>query len=70
LKKHIYFIFIYSIAITGCSNKELYKNLQSHDKNRCINKSTSNVQYAECMKQPYKPYEEYEKERKDLIEEK
>ncbi len=59
-----------SIAISGCGNNQLLNNVQIYEKNRCLNQSTSDAQYADCMKRPNKTYQEYQKERNELIEDK
>jgi len=70
LKKRIFYIFTCSIIITACSNKQLYLNGQRNQQNDCINNSVSDSQYMECLDKPKKSYEQYEKDRKKLIENK
>ncbi len=50
----------------GCSNKEIYDNIQINNRNECNKMPPS--QYKSCIEQTSKPYREYEKEHKELIE--
>ena len=50
MKKNIFIIFICSLAMTGCSNHQQYKNDESNNNNYCISNTTSHAQYADCMK--------------------
>lgn len=68
LKKQIYFIIGFSLVMTSCSSEQLYQSGQIYNKNDCIAKSTSDAQYADCKNVPSHSYDEYEKERKELLE--
>ncbi len=55
------------LGLTGCSNKAVYDNIRLYEKNECL-KAPPPTQ-LECMDKASKSYEEYERERKALLEE-
>lgn len=58
-------ILIFLIIIVGCSNRGTYEGIQAGNRLECSKLPPS--QYDECMKNANKPYEEYERERKEAI---
>ncbi len=63
---NIAFIILLLTTVSGCSNKELYQSMQpKHDVHECRNLPPH--QYDECMKHETKSYEEYKKEREEVI---
>ena len=57
------------ISFSGCTNKELYESIQpKYDKNEC--RKLPPHQYEECIKTESKSYEDYQKEREDIINKK
>jgi len=58
---------MFLIILTACSSKELYQVGQDYQKSECINKAQTAEQHAECSKVKNKTYEEYEKERKVMV---
>ncbi|WP_157829160.1 hypothetical protein [Colwellia sp. 75C3] len=54
------------ISFSGCSNKELYESIQpKHNDNEC--RKLPAHEYDECIKHETKSYEEYKKEREEVI---
>ena len=47
--------------VAGCSNKDLYENIQANNQFACENVATS--QYDECMNRSSMSYAEYEAKR-------
>ena len=47
--------------VAGCSNKDLYENIQANNQFSCENVAPS--QYDECMDRSSMSYEEYEAKR-------
>ena len=62
----ILLIFFFSIILAGCSNKQLYRAGQNYQKSKCV-EATSGQQYNDCLNMHEKTYEEYNKERKSII---
>lgn len=58
---------LFATTITACSSKELYQVGQGYQKSDCINKAQTAEQHAKCTKANDKSYEEYEKERKAVV---
>ena len=57
-------LFMFSIA--ACSNKEIYDNLRLEQRNQCVKEPQRT--YFECIERTNKSYEEYERERKGILE--
>jgi hypothetical protein len=55
------------ILVAGCSNKAVYDNLQHNQRLRCEQLPLS--EYERCMRNTDKSFEEYERERKEYLEE-
>ncbi|SNY49559.1 hypothetical protein SAMN06297280_1461 [Arsukibacterium tuosuense] len=50
------------VAVSGCSNKAIYQNLQLNKKQEC--RRLPVTEYDECMRGMEQSYEEYERQRK------
>lgn len=61
----IYLLLIFTIFVGACSNKAVYENIQSNNRNDCAKLPQS--QYDECLERTSKPYEEYERERQEVL---
>jgi hypothetical protein len=64
-------IFIIS-SLYACSahnNKKTYENIQAYKKYKC-NLKTNTFEYEECIERVPENYDEYERKRKILIEDK
>ena len=55
-----------TLALAACSNRQVYDAIQDNQRLECAKLQGS--QYEECMKQVSQPYDEYRREREDLIE--
>ncbi|MBU3021298.1 hypothetical protein KO518_05645 [Aestuariibacter sp. A3R04] len=53
-------------STTGCSNKAIYDNIRLYQRNECLKEPPPG--YYECIEGTKKTYEEYERERKALLE--
>lgn len=53
-------------VVAGCSNQQVYENIQQNNKNACTKLPPS--QYEECIEKNEKSFEEYERDRKAAIE--
>ena len=57
------------IAITGCSNKQLYDSFKpKYDDQYC--REQTEMDFETCRIQQTKDYEEYERERQELLKKK
>lgn len=54
--------------VPACSHQQVYDAVQQNRQLEC--QKLPGTQYEECMKQFSEPYEEYERERQELLEEK
>jgi len=61
----ILLLFLFIIFVAGCSNRAVYENLQFNKRTECIKLPHS--QYDECMEGMNKSYDEYKRERDELI---
>ncbi|WP_242634364.1 hypothetical protein [Marinobacter salicampi] len=52
-------------VLAGCSSKAVYDNVQLNNRTDC--NRVPPPQYEECIERTDKSYEEYERERKELI---
>jgi len=50
-------------GVAGCSNKNIYDNIQLNNRNDCAKLPSS--QYDKCIESASKSYDEYERERKE-----
>lgn len=62
--KYIYVFLI--LSIVGCSNKGTYEGMQASNRLECS--KLPPTQYEECMQNANKTFEEYERERRELLE--
>lgn len=58
--------FIVCFCLTGCSTRGFYEGIQAGNRIECSRLPPS--QYEECVQGTGKPYEEYERERKETLE--
>lgn len=56
---------IISMCLFGCSNKQTYEAIQHSDKNDCQKRPPSQVE--ECLRQTNVSYDEYERNRQDIL---
>lgn len=66
MNKFLY-IAVFFLILTGCSNKQLYQVGQDYQKSECLQKAASGEEHNECLNTDKKSYEEYEKERQDIV---
>ncbi len=53
------------LGAIGCNNKAVYDNVRIHQRNECLKEPSTS--YFECIERTNKSYEEYERERKELL---
>lgn len=56
---------VIALLLTGCSNQAVYDNIQHNNRKACDKVPAS--QYEACIERTGKPYEEYERERKEIV---
>ena len=60
-------LFALLLAITGCSNKELYQFGQQQQESECIEEAVSESQINDCKLENRPSYEEYKKQREEIV---
>lgn len=55
------------VLVAGCSNRAVYENIQINKRNQCL--QGPQAAYDECMEGTEKPYEKFEQERREYLEE-
>jgi hypothetical protein len=60
-------VFVILFILTGCSNKGVYEGIQISHKNKCATLSSS--KYNECIENIKISYDEYDRERKNMLSE-
>lgn len=65
MNKLLLLLVVGSVA-TGCSHRAVYENVQINQRNDCANEPPST--YFECLERTNKPFDEYQRERKELLE--
>lgn len=68
LGEHMKTILLSTLLLTffGCTSKGAYESIQVSNRIECSRVPLS--QYDECIENTNKPYDEYERERKELLE--
>jgi len=66
MNKFFYFILALML-LAGCTNKSLYKFGQGYQKGECMKEAQTADEHNKCTNPERKSYEEYEKERKAVI---
>jgi hypothetical protein len=59
------YLILIPLVIAGCSSRGAYEGIQASNRFECTKLPQS--QYDECMKNASKPYDEYERERKEAL---
>lgn len=54
------------IGITACSNRAVYENILIHQRSECVKEPPP--RYEDCLERVNTSYEEYERNRKELLE--
>lgn len=57
--------FLIFLMISGCSSRGAYEGIQAGNRSECFKLPPS--QYDECMSNANKSYDEYERERKEVV---
>lgn len=58
-------VLVALVFLAACSSKAVYDNIQINNRDECRKGPPS--QYEECIERANKSYEEYERERKEVI---
>lgn len=53
------------LILTGCSNRSIYENIQANNRMECSKLPPS--QYDECVENANKSFDEYEREREEIL---
>jgi len=56
-------IFLIFLIIAGCSSRGAYEGIRAGDRSKCLKLPLP--QYDECLNDANKPYDKYERERKE-----
>lgn len=59
---------VLAILLTACSSKDLYQVGQDYQKSKCMREAQTSQQHSECINAKRKTFEEYQKERKAVVE--
>ncbi|WP_438863996.1 hypothetical protein [Neptunicella sp.] len=62
-----FLILVALTQITACSNRAVYENMQQHQRIQCLDELPS--VYQECIERTKKSYEEYRRERQEVVKE-
>ena len=54
-------------SAVGCSNRAVYENMQINQRNECV--KLPPAEYDACMEGITKRYDEYERERREVMDE-
>lgn len=65
MKRALYLLILLVLA-AGCSHRAVYENVQINQRNDCANEPPST--YFECLDRANKPFDKYQRERKELLE--
>ena len=60
------FVFVVFAMLVGCSSRAVYDNIQLNQRNECFKLPPS--QRADCLDSIDQSYDEYRKEREDVVE--
>lgn len=67
MKMHNVLVVVFmSCVLMGCSNKAIYNGAQASQRQACLNEPPST--FDKCMDRANKTYDEYQQERKELLE--
>ena len=58
-------VIFYSLLVTACSNEQIYTAIQENQRLECS--KLPEPQYEKCMKELETPYDEYEKDRQEIL---
>lgn len=61
-------IILAASVLAACSNRAMYDDMRRHQQTDCLKEPPS--RYDECIDRADKSYEEYERERKEVLEDK
>ncbi|MBS8242156.1 hypothetical protein DYI22_16845 [Marinobacter lipolyticus] len=64
MSKNLYLLLL-CILVAGCSSKAVYDNMQRNNRQECVN--VPPAQYEECIQRSSKSYEEYERDRAEVL---
>lgn len=66
-RKMVMSITTLGVFLAACCNQQLYNAIQQNRQLEC--QKLPGTQYDECMKEVSEPYESYERDREELMEE-
>lgn len=67
MKWSLFVFLIAGLLLTGCTQKNLYNSVEGHHRQKC--KTQPPPLDQECLKAPHKSYEDYLKEREEILRE-
>ena len=68
----ITFIVLVSLVIFGCTSKEMYKKAQKDQRDNCVKSAVTpqDIEFCNQQYQRWLSFEEYDDQRKEVIEQK
>lgn len=67
MKSGLFIFLIVGLVLTGCTQKNLYNSIEGHNRHDC--KMQPPPLDQECLEAPQKSYEDYQKEREEILSE-
>jgi hypothetical protein len=67
MKLGLFIFLIAGLLLTGCTSKNLYNSIEGHHRQKC--KTQPPPLDQECVEAPQKSYEDYLKEREEILRE-
>lgn len=61
----ILYLLLVSVSLAGCSGKAVYDNMQRNARQECV--GVPPAQYEECIERSTKSYEEYKRDRAEVL---
>lgn len=61
----IFHLLLVCILLAGCSSKAVYDNVQRNNRQECVN--VPPAQYEECIQRSSQSYEEYKRDRAEVL---
>lgn len=65
MEKRNLLVLLTVLTVIGCSSRQIYDSFQYNQRNECVKLPES--QYDECMQRASKPFDRYEKERSETL---
>lgn len=64
--KSTFALILISLTLSACSNQAIYNTLQQNQRNACLKEPP--VLYEECMERASQSYQDYRRERDEMLQ--